>query len=226
MKKKDKKSFRNSVETTKLNKKLLIMDMAVGSSAEGIIITGMEGRLTYANKSFLKMFGCNSDGDALWRPLSSFFQHRKKAAELIKKARSGEGWSGTIRAVKRNGELLYARLSANTIINPDSTSLCIQLSFIDVTKERNLEQKLRAMNRELVKANKKLSQMAYRDSHTGLYSHRIYGSLIESEYQRAKRHRRPLSLMLMDVDFFKSINDVYGYIFGDVVLKQLAKKLV
>ncbi len=222
-----KKYLCNSAKIRKLNKKLLIMDMAVGSSAEGVIISGLDGRLTYANKSFLKMFGNVQDpGDVMWRPFSSFFQYRKKALEIMKKVRSGESWTGTVKAVKQNGEVFYAKVSSNLVRNSDNTPLCLQASFSDVTKDHDLEQKLKAMNRELVKANKKLSHMAYRDSHTGLYSHRIYDSLIESEYQRAKRHGRPLSLMFIDVDFFKSINDVYGYIFGDVVLKQLAKKLV
>jgi len=216
----------NSIETGKVNKKLLIMDMTIGEAAEGIILADLKGRITYANKSFLKMFGCDSAADALWRPLASFFKSQKQAPVLIKKVLSGEGWSGTVRAVRQNGEVFYARVSVIQIINPDNTSLCIQSSFTDVTEGRRTEQRLRAMNRELLKANRKLAAMAYRDSHTGLYSHRIYDGLIEAEYQRSKRHKRPLSIMLIDVDFFKSINDVYGYIFGDAVLKQLANKFM
>ena len=60
---------------------------------------------------------------------------------------------------------------------------------------------------------------------TGLYNHRYLAEIIESEFYRTKRYAHPLSVMLFDIDYFKSINDVYGHSFGDLVLKQFARQL-
>jgi len=96
---------------------------------------------------------------------------------------------------------------------------------IDITDRKRAEEKLVELNRELVRSNERLSQLALRDPHTGLFNHRYLQDVIEAEFYRAKRYAHPFSVMLLDVDYFKSINDVYGHIFGDLVLKQLARQL-
>lgn len=96
---------------------------------------------------------------------------------------------------------------------------------IDVTEKKKAEESMEILNRQLVKSNRKLDRLALKDPQTGLYNHRYFKELIESEFYRAKRYAYPLSLIMLDIDYFKSINDAYGYEFGDLVLRQFAKKL-
>ncbi len=63
------------------------------------------------------------------------------------------------------------------------------------------------------------------DSHTGLYNHRYLSEIIEIAFYRSRRYAHPLSAIMLDIDYFKSINDVYGHQFGDLVLKQFAKQM-
>jgi len=95
----------------------------------------------------------------------------------------------------------------------------------DITEAREREQKLQSLNLELMKSNEKLKEMTLTDAHTGLFNHRYLGQVLKAELARAKREGMPLSLLKVDVDYFKSVNDVYGHEFGDHVLKQLAGKL-
>lgn len=88
----------------------------------------------------------------------------------------------------------------------------------DITEHKKLE-----MERE--KMNKKLEQLALKDSHTGLYNHRYLKEAIEVRFSQAERQFSPLSVIMIDIDYFKSINDAYGHLFGDLVLKQFAKQL-
>ncbi len=67
-----------------------------------------------------------------------------------------------------------------------------------------------------------LSEQAQRDPLTGLYNRRYFDATLQREMARCTRERQPLSLMLIDVDFFKKINDGYGHQAGDEVLKKLA----
>lgn len=71
----------------------------------------------------------------------------------------------------------------------------------------------------------KLSEQANRDPLTGLYNRRYLDSTMAREIARCKREGRPLSLMLIDIDHFKRINDAYGHQAGDAVLKNLAVSL-
>jgi len=90
---------------------------------------------------------------------------------------------------------------------------------------KQAEKRLERLNQELHRSNKILRQLTLRDSHTGLYNHRYLSEVIESEFHRAKRYQHSLSLIMLDIDYFKSINDVYGHKFGDLVLRQLASQL-
>jgi diguanylate cyclase (GGDEF)-like protein len=80
-------------------------------------------------------------------------------------------------------------------------------------------------NRTILKSNKKISKLALKDPHTGLYNRRYLKETLEKELSLAKRHAQSLSLIMMDIDYFKSVNDVYGHTFGDLVLKQFTKTL-
>ncbi|OGI67098.1 MAG: hypothetical protein A2W18_01885, partial [Candidatus Muproteobacteria bacterium RBG_16_60_9] len=70
-----------------------------------------------------------------------------------------------------------------------------------------------------------LSRKAVTDSLTGLYNRGYFQSSLTKEFSAARRKERPLSLVLVDIDFFKKINDNFGHQVGDAVLKHVAKIL-
>lgn len=68
----------------------------------------------------------------------------------------------------------------------------------------------------------KLKEMAVTDGLTGIYNHKGFRDFIQRELQRSKRYNKPLSLIMIDVDNFKAINDSLGHQAGDYVLRELA----
>lgn len=68
----------------------------------------------------------------------------------------------------------------------------------------------------------KLEQLAIVDDLTGLYNRRMYDRILNTEISRAQRHGRSLSVLLIDIDHFKSVNDSHGHAAGDEVLRKLA----
>ncbi|MDY6383582.1 MAG: GGDEF domain-containing protein [Cyanobacteriota bacterium] len=71
----------------------------------------------------------------------------------------------------------------------------------------------------------KLKNLSVTDELTGLHNRKYLLERMEQEISRAKRYGTPLSLLLFDLDFFKAVNDIYGYEWGDVLLKSIADKL-
>ena len=68
----------------------------------------------------------------------------------------------------------------------------------------------------------KATTMAARDGLTGLYNRRIFNDALKQEFARAERHNQSLSLLSLDLDHFKAVNDNYGHQTGDMVLKEIA----
>ncbi|WP_441003216.1 diguanylate cyclase [Pseudocolwellia agarivorans] len=90
-------------------------------------------------------------------------------------------------------------------------------------QERTLE--LNIALQELEEANKELEEKNTLDELTGLYNRRYYDQKIVAEYRRSRRNLTPLSLVVIDIDHFKNVNDTHGHIVGDKCLVWVAKKI-
>lgn len=88
-----------------------------------------------------------------------------------------------------------------------------------------LEAELRIAEEHLRERNRELTDLAARDSLTGLANRRHFEETLRLEIKRAMRTGSPLSLVLLDVDFFKKYNDRYGHVAGDECLRQVAAAL-
>jgi len=96
------------------------------------------------------------------------------------------------------------------ILNPvDNAELMVRIANLLKIKELKESVKLVSTTDEL----------------TGLYNRTCLHQRLEEELARAKRYKLPLACILMDIDFFKVVNDIYGYDWGDVLLKQITEIL-
>jgi diguanylate cyclase (GGDEF)-like protein len=95
-----------------------------------------------------------------------------------------------------------------------------QIALHTLTQE--LESQVRIRTAELESSQNKLRKLAREDYLTGLLNRRSFTESANSEVANAVRHKRPISLLLFDLDHFKDINDLYGHAVGDLVLKEVA----
>lgn len=86
-----------------------------------------------------------------------------------------------------------------------------------------MEEERKKLIEELMEKNKILEEMVIRDSLTNLYNHKYIYDVLDREVKRAKRYNMPLTVAMFDIDHFKRINDIYGHLYGDEVLKAIAK---
>ena len=129
------------------------------------------------------------------------------------------------RIISPDGSVVYVHAQAELIRDANGSPDIFLGTVIDITDRKKAEEKTELLNKQLRLTNRKLERLALRDPHTQLYNHRYFAEAIPKEFHRAKRYAEPFSLIMLDIDYFKSVNDVYGHKFGDFVLVQFAKKL-
>jgi hemerythrin-like metal-binding protein len=122
--------------------------------------------------------------------------------------------SGSIRVLIETVMTMYDSLSSRTL---------------DLMRERHkrkkVEEELHDANQQLREANRSLEQLSITDQLTGLFNRRHFNSIFMQELKRAYRDTTSLSLIIVDIDFFKRINDQHGHSEGDRVLVQVSRKL-
>ncbi|MBI5100714.1 MAG: diguanylate cyclase [Nitrospirae bacterium] len=89
-------------------------------------------------------------------------------------------------------------------------------------RTKAIQDELREKNRQLEELLDKVNFMAATDSLTGLFNRRKLQENLSIEFERAKRYKIPFSLVMLDIDYFKKINDDFGHGTGDSVLKEVA----
>jgi two-component system cell cycle response regulator len=89
-------------------------------------------------------------------------------------------------------------------------------------RTKALQDELRMKNEQLEELLGKVENMAITDALTGLYNRRRFHDVLAKECERSKRYRTPFSLVVLDIDHFKKVNDEYGHQTGDSVLKEIS----
>ncbi len=102
-----------------------------------------------------------------------------------------------------------------------------EINFFEIATSAAANALERAQLLESVQqANKTLERLAITDGLTGIYNHRYFRERLEEELMRSLRYNLPLSCALFDIDDFKKCNDLYGHLFGDAVLKEIATRML
>lgn len=144
---------------------------------------------------------------------SSYQELKSKISQRLIGFRKGEDkdFTDEIEQVCKNGEIIFTEIKSRFIYNK---SLEI-IEYMGVSRNITAQKE----------AQKQLIEMATIDSLTNLYNRRHFMDLAQKEFQRSQRSGNVFSLMVMDIDNFKNINDQYGHGGGDEVLQNLGQKM-
>ncbi|MCJ8293625.1 MAG: GGDEF domain-containing protein [Colwellia sp.] len=124
-----------------------------------------------------------------------------------------------LKLAKKNSKIVEQAMQSLSKDQEDSQDL-----LEERVQERTLE--LNIALQELESANQELERKNVLDELTGLHNRRCYDQKILAEYRRSRRNLTPLSLVLIDIDHFKLVNDNYGHLAGDQCLIWLAKHIM
>lgn len=188
--------------------RLKIMASAVDSAVSAIAIADLEGKLVYVNQSFLRMWRYEGESEVLGEPATRFWHMQEMAREVVKALWEQENWIGELVAMKKDGSLFHAELSASMVCDEKGSPICMMASFVDITRRKILENELRSMS--------------FIDDLTGLYNRRGFMMLVQQHLRLAARMKKGVYLLFADMDGLKEVNDKFGHREGDQALVEIA----
>lgn len=112
-------------------------------------------------------------------------------------------------------------------MRPQAQLLQTQAQLVETLQrnERELEQRVQERTQELQLLNQSLENLSVTDALTNIGNRRQFDSELRRQWRQAQRNAAPLALAIMDVDWFKAYNDLYGHPAGDACLRQIAQTL-
>lgn len=180
------------------------------SSPVGVLFVDGERLIQHVNSEAERLLGYT--GPELWGRSTRMLYHQEAEFEAVgrrgySEMAVGETYRQVVELERADGSVFPCALSGR-LVNRENPAEGYIWTLQDITEQVRLESELR--------------RLATTDSLTGLPNRRHFLELAQSERQRAVRHGHELSLLMVDVDYFKSINDTYGHGVGDEVLRALA----
>ncbi|HEY2748680.1 MAG TPA: sensor domain-containing diguanylate cyclase [Polyangia bacterium] len=136
----------------------------------------------------------------------------------VAQSKAGIDHEADYRALNKDGSYVWIRDVVHVVRRDDGTVEALVGFMFDISERKRTEDELKRLQREL-------EDLSFKDGLTGIANRRRFDSLSEREWDSARRSQRPLSLLLIDIDFFKQYNDHYGHIRGDDCLKRVAQAL-
>ncbi|MEO8845014.1 MAG: diguanylate cyclase [Kofleriaceae bacterium] len=136
----------------------------------------------------------------------------------VAQSKAGVDHEADYRALNKDGTYVWIRDVVHVVRDDQGVVEALVGFMFDISERKRTEDRLLNMQREL-------EDLSFKDGLTGLINRRRFDALVQTEWGAARRTKQPLSLLMIDIDFFKQYNDRYGHVRGDDCLKRIAETL-
>jgi diguanylate cyclase (GGDEF)-like protein/hemerythrin-like metal-binding protein/PAS domain S-box-containing protein len=198
------------------------------SSPDGILVADLDGRIEYVSRQGVALLGQTASAAIVGRSLDDFVVEADRAMvhEMLRQLHGGPS---VIRIVRNGQPALWAEINAERLGEGDRS---VVLVARDASRRKAVEEELVAAKRaaeeateRLQRAFQDLEKLAATDKLTGMWNRRHFEHAAGVEIARCRRYSQIVSLVLLDVDRFKLVNDQFGHDAGDRVLVALAQAI-
>jgi len=202
---------------------------AIEASPCATLVTDANGTIAVANREAERLFGwdhgalvgCSIDVLLPENLRTEHAAHRMAYAR--EPAARPMGALRDLQALHRDGRLFPVEVGLNPV--QTETGLYMVCAVVDLTQRRGVRDRLSRQAVTLQEANARLAELATTDHLTRLWNRRAFLEQLDLELERTVRDTRPMSVLILDVDYFKPYNDTFGHLAGDEVLGGLARVL-
>jgi diguanylate cyclase (GGDEF)-like protein/PAS domain S-box-containing protein len=136
----------------------------------------------------------------------------------VEQSKAGTDHEADYRALTSTGDYVWIRDVVHVARNADGQVEALIGFMFDISERKKNEEQLATLQKEL-------EALSFMDGLTGVPNRRMFDNTLKAEWANARRNKKPLSLILLDIDHFKQYNDHYGHTMGDDCLKRVSHVL-
>jgi diguanylate cyclase (GGDEF)-like protein/PAS domain S-box-containing protein len=223
------KQPRRQAPATPIETESHLFRMALDAAPCAMVVVDQGGAIKLVNRAAERMFGYRHD-ELLDRPVETLVpvgvqgsHARQRDAFLTAPAPRQMGTRRDLDARRRDGSTFPVEVGLNPV-RIDGRWVVVG-AIIDLSERKRAEERMAEQSEQLARQNAKLAELAVTDGLTGLRNRRAFIEQLLVQLELAVRHARSLSVLILDVDYFKAYNDEFGHLAGDDILRQVARIL-
>ncbi len=202
-----------NIFTSQEDQQFRLLNAAINNATQAIFITDHRAKIVWFNHALSVISGYEAEEIMGSTPhMFSSGNHTSHIwDEMWLEIQKGTDWTGDVVNRRKQGTL-YSVLQSITPLYNDQGQLTHFLSVQqDVSEKKEMEQKI--------------AHLAYHDTLTGLPNRSLFNDRMQQAITQSKRDKSKFSLLFIDLDGFKEVNDTYGHAVGDMLLKVVAERL-
>jgi diguanylate cyclase (GGDEF)-like protein/PAS domain S-box-containing protein len=195
--------------------------------AGGVTLTRIsDGVIVYSNPRLAQMLGY-TPGEITGQHIAltkSDVSKEEITEQIMVEVRANGMWTGDVEMTRRDGSTIWCHTTISLVEHQQHGQFWLSV-YVDITKRRQQEESLRDAHALLQAQMEELREQSIRDPLTHLYNRRYLHETTPREVARSLRDGYDLAILMIDIDYFKQINDRYGHLAGDVALQAVAQMI-
>ena len=207
------RSLHYAIERKKTEVGLKVVSKVFECMLEGIIMVDSELLVTHVNQAFTNIMGYQAD-EVIGCPVQTLMSDRQEntLSTLWHVLTTQGSWQGEVWQRRKSGEVFPAHMSASEVSRSHRESSRFVIVFSDIS--------------DIKLSEERLHYLAHHDALTGLPNRLFLNDRLEQAILHGKRQKSGVTVMFIDIDHFKQINDSMGHAAGDLLLRTTAERLV
>lgn len=201
-------------QTIKIREKQNELDLITSSMGSGILVIDKKGLIRFLNNAALKILGYKEEKELIG-VIAHYKIHKHdtsiKECPLFLAVTTGKNYCSDEVFIRKDGSEVDVYVVSRPLFVYGEHKGAV-IVFTDITERKKME--------------KQLYSLSITDTLTSLYNRRFQLEMLRNSKNRADRYGEPFSILMIDIDNFKSINDQYGHNMGDLVLKKVSNVFI
>ena len=207
------RSLHYAIERKKTEVGLKVVSKVFECMLEGIIMVDSELLVTHVNQAFTNIMGYQAE-EVIGHPVQTLMSDRQEntLSTLWHVLTTQGSWQGEVWQRRKSGEIFPSHMSASEVSRSKRESSRFVIVFSDIS--------------DIKLSEERLHYLAHHDPLTGLPNRLFLNDRLEQAILHGKRQKTSVTVMFIDIDHFKQINDSMGHAAGDLLLRTTAERLV